>query len=603
MLPGRCFPLIAVALLSLAAPFGAVAAERAVPAEPAATAADEATEEDVISLAAYNVKADRIEDFGLRIASAPYPDASRLLTSGTFWFAKFAPLITSVVPNTAAARAGLQPGERILKSDGQSTVGGLFSTGKFGQWAKSQKKKWAEVSAGKTNVAWTLEVESLAANAVRTVRLVVPTPPPHWGASVWRAPEGRKPSTVAEAGPLAERSRAVLDNGIATLLPWPFTSVAGDDVSPRSGPSVTGYEWHFENEHRLHRIVVTQIHERTRVFFETVSPSTGRRIYLTSPSGALAKAWRWGREENIAMMKAKTAEAAAKVGEVRPEDARVGFEHELDLWTTKVRKLSPRWPFEVIPGYDPDAIFAGLAAKDGTPVAAAATIRPFAAEFLKLPPATDAQRALFADAYGRLGADADQWAYTETSHSFEDNRAIVTRVDPSKPEAERCVLLSIDGKAPTPDDVQRWRDNGGDTPKALGDLPPLASIVDLKELRIAGDEAAAVMFELPVRAGSAEFPAENFQALFRVNKAQRACEEIAVKLRDSFRVAGVVKITEAGMAVQFQVLDPALAPQPARLKMGGGVRVLLVKVSRSFDSARTDFQRVEPFDEPPAPAK
>ena len=46
-----------------------------------------------------------------------------------------------------ALKVELKPGERILKSDGRSTVGGMFSTGKFGEWSKSQKKKWAEDAA------------------------------------------------------------------------------------------------------------------------------------------------------------------------------------------------------------------------------------------------------------------------------------------------------------------------------------------------------------------------------------------------------------------------------------------------------------------------
>jgi hypothetical protein len=39
------------------------------------TADGTAGDDAIVSLAAYNVKADRIEDFGLRIDSAPYPDA------------------------------------------------------------------------------------------------------------------------------------------------------------------------------------------------------------------------------------------------------------------------------------------------------------------------------------------------------------------------------------------------------------------------------------------------------------------------------------------------------------------------------------------------
>ncbi len=576
----RGFPLFAIVVLGLAGPLAAAETE------PAAAADDEAADnDDVISLAAYNVKADRIEDFGLRVRPSAYSGPTTLVT---FWFAKFTPLITAVVPNTAAAKAGLQPGERILKSEGQSTVGGLFSTGKFGQWYKTQRKKWAEVTAGKKNVTWTLEIEAPVTKVVRTVKLVVPTPPPYWGASVWRMPEGRVPATVREPGPLAERSRAVLDNGIWTLLEE--NSVQSIfDRSLSSGARPTGYEWHIGNgSEGEHRIRVTQFRGRTDVVLETSSHATGRWIYLTSPSGALERAWHWQRKPK-------------KSGEVSPGEARDSFESELDLWTNKVGKVSARWPFEVKPGYDANAIFAVLAAKDGAPPVA--VVRPFAEAFLKLPPAGEAERALFTDAYGKLGADPDQWAYTETSRGLENQRVTVTRVDPSKPESERSVLLSIDGKSPTPAEVQRWRDDGGDTPKTLGDLPPLATIVDLKDLRVFQDGTAAVVFELPIRNDSADFPAEKFQAHFRVNKVSRAFEDITVQLRDSFRVAGVVKVTEAGVDVHFQTFDPALAPQPVRLKAGGGVRVLFVKFSRSFEATGTDFKRVEPFDEATVPAK
>lgn len=72
---------------------------------------------------------------------------------------------------------------------------------------------------------------------------------------------------------------------------------------------------------------------------------------------------------------------------------------------------------------------------------------------------------------------------------------------------------------------------------------------------------------------------------------------------NAIAVAGVAKVTEAGLEVRFQTLDPALAPQPMQLKAGGGVRVLLVKFSRSFEATRTDFKRVVPFDEAAAPGK
>lgn len=574
--------IVAVALLGLAGPLRAGAAE----GEPKIGANLTVENDEILTLAAYNVTADRIEDFGIRVTSSFYSRQPK----GTvgFFLSKFIPIVTAVVPNTAAARAGLQPGERILKSEGKVTVGGLFSTGKLGKWHKTQAKKWAEVAAGKTHVAWTLEVETPATKAVRTVRLVVPTPPPHWGSSVWQKPEGRTPGTVAEPGPLAERSREILDNGIWTLLEGDVARALGVDVEVNvsgfpTGLEPTGYRWQIgTGREGAHYMFVTQFRGRTDVLLETNSPATGRRVYLTSPSGVLERAWQWSRKE--------------KTGEVPIEEERVGFEHELDLWTTKVETGTGRWPFALKPGVDASAIFAVLAPP--APPPAAAAVRPVAGAFLKLRPATDAERAMFSDAYGKLGAEQDRWAYTERSRGLEDSRVIVTRVDPSKPGMERCVLLSIDGETPTPADVQQWHDDGGDTPKPLGDFPSLAELVDLQDLRVFKDESVAVVFELPIRSDNAEFPPEKFQALFRVNTAYRSFEEIAVKLRDSFRLAGVVKVTDGGLELRFETLDPTHPPQPVFLKAGGGVRILLVKLSRSFEATRTDFRRVEPHIDP-----
>jgi hypothetical protein len=269
--PSRRFPRFALVILALAGPRIVAAADQVAPDDGAADTGA------IISLAAYNVKADRIEDFGLRVESETYSGKQPSLV--TMWFSKFAPKIVAIVPNTAASRAGLQPGERILKSEGQSTVGGPFSTGKFGQWGKIQKKKWAEAAAGKKNVTWTLEVESPATKAIRTVKLIVPTPPPHWGAAVWRSPVGRIPATVREPGPLAERARAVLDHGIWISLGG-LKSLLGPDVAPGAEP--TAYEWHLENGREgRHQIHVTQFRGRTDIVFATYSSGTGPRFYLT----------------------------------------------------------------------------------------------------------------------------------------------------------------------------------------------------------------------------------------------------------------------------------------------------------------------------------
>jgi S1-C subfamily serine protease len=96
MLPSRCFPLFASAILMLADPLVAAAQEAA-----------ERPLEDVTILPPFSVKGDRMEDLGVRFnGQFGIPTSLTMLS------------VAEVFPNTAAAKAGLRPGERIEKIDG-----------------------------------------------------------------------------------------------------------------------------------------------------------------------------------------------------------------------------------------------------------------------------------------------------------------------------------------------------------------------------------------------------------------------------------------------------------------------------------------------------
>lgn len=564
----RSWPFLAVLALGLLAP-RLTAAEGT--AEDPDGDPDEA--ETVTVLEAFSVKADRVEDFGLRVV--PRYDRSR---SMMLWPVR-TPIITAIVPNTAASKAGLKPGERIVRSDGQSTTSSVFSTSK---WRRLQQKKWAEVTAGKKSVTWTLEVEAVGSTETRTVKLIVPTAPPRWGATTWQKPEGRTPA-VTEPGPLAEFARNVLDNGL-WQVDWGNANLLGFARADEN--KFLGYGWSLGNlEIGEHRVLVSQQRGRTDVIFVSRTKEHGTSTFFTSPSGALEKTW--GRP------------LRGKWGELPLEEGRIAFQAEMDFWLTRVGKVTGRWPFELIP--DKTTSGAGLVASAEKTGAKAQASGPRAVSFLKLASASEEQRALFKEAFGKIGTDEDRWAYTETSHGLDDKRVATMRVDPSRPEAERYTLLKLNGKPPTAEEVKRWRDEGRDASASLGELPPISNLVDLEDVRVVAEERAAVVFELPLRASNPQFPADKFQALFRVNKTQRAFEDIVVKLREAVRVAGIVSISEAGMEVRFQTFDPRYAPQPVWLKAGGAVRLLLVKISRSFEATRTDFKRVEPYVERAAP--
>jgi len=510
--------------------------------------------EDVTVLPPFTVKGDRMEELGIRfsVTVAIPPSGNRLI-------------VAEVFPNTPAAKAGLQPGERVEKIDGKPVgLSTLLSIGIKPE--KLQQRLWSELGR-KGRVTLALEVRAPNATAPRTVTLVLPSPPPRWGSDKWAAPVGRAPASVREPGPLAVVARDVLDNGI-----WSSTARG------------LGYEWRIVQPADGRRIWVTQLDGRTLIVLEHRSAATGWSEFVTSPSGALESGWCYPTGQ-----KKKLADTDA---------LRAQFETELDFWLHKVGRVTGRWPFEALAGdtavirSDVGSLHSALTPTVRGPAGQANAPRP--ETFLKLPSATPEQKKLFADALGKIGLDHEDWAFTETARIPGEKHVTTVRYDPGKPPAERVVLLQVDGNHPKPAFLQQWHREAREPLPGLGELPPLASIVDLDDVRVRADETAALVFELPVKTAIAEFSADKFQARFRVNKTHRGFEDLAVKLREPLRMNGGALVTDAGFEVRFQSFDPALAPQPVTLKIGGGVRVLLVNVARNLELTRTDFKRVRP---------
>jgi hypothetical protein len=275
--------------------------------------------DDVAMLDPFTVTADRIEEFGFELAGPGHPTAKG---GAPVWTVHF------VMPNTAAAKAGLRPGHRVLKLDGRP----MMQT--WREWAQLRRQKRDAVTAG-GRVTWSLEVESVASNEVRNVVLTVPTRPPRWGADVWQSPEGRTPAGVLEQGPLAEIAQVVLDNGIWTKFGWPFRQVriAPEFVGASAVPFLAYYWVVTDETGRIRKIVVSQMRGRTDVVLSSGKPGSSAFVeYLTSPTALLDEAIAWPGRKSLTATKAAA-----------------GFATEVEFWTKKVGKVSPRWPLELLP--------------------------------------------------------------------------------------------------------------------------------------------------------------------------------------------------------------------------------------------------------------
>lgn len=291
-------------------------------------------EEKAVRLDPFAIKAERIEGFGFRAASGSFERDAKGQR-------RTIPVIDDVLPNTAAAKAGLQPGDRILKSDGRSTAGSGFA-----------ERKWSDIAWQKElatrrepTVHWELEIESADRKQIRTVTLTVPTQPPRWGAAIWHPPAGRVLTIPIEAGPLAERARLILENGIWTREENRARTLGiVSDARP-----FLGYGWTIRSREGKdafeHRIFVSQQRGRTDIILSVWSSTNDRRIpaitYLTSPTAKLELAWGiWDERATAGKLRSE---------EVPRDRADGGFQRELEFRLKQVGKVSAQWPLELMP--------------------------------------------------------------------------------------------------------------------------------------------------------------------------------------------------------------------------------------------------------------
>ena len=244
--------------------------------------------------------------------------------------------------------------------------------------------------------------------------------------------------------------------------------------------------------------------------------------------------------------------------------------------------------------------FAGLTAAEEPPALTAAP---------EVPP-------LLMDALGKIAANFDRWAYTET-RTMTDEHGVpqpetVIRFDPSKPYEEQYLPLKIKGKPPTEGQLKDFRKRGvkrgekfakqeaeGKVPGS--ELPRFGfnggtAAIDLEHATVASENADSVTYEVPLRNdGHGTLPVEKFQLFARVNRATHGFENVALKVRSAFRVKLVVKVKSGEASVDFAAVDATHDALPVTMSGDATATVLFMKFGGGFDFKRTEFARVKPY--------
>lgn len=227
-------------------------------------------------------------------------------------------------------------------------------------------------------------------------------------------------------------------------------------------------------------------------------------------------------------------------------------------------------------------------------------------------PATPAELSLLSDVLHKTAGDFHRWAYTE-HRVMRDSKGRVKsetllRHDPSKPYAEQWTPLKIDGKEPSEREKAKYRRRGeksGPASQFSGTPEPdnrrrrsLGELIDLSKSTIASETPTHLVYDVPLlKVGNERFPPENFLVLARVKKEGSLLENVAVRLRESFRSKLVVKVKSGEGSLDFAPVDPKYPPTLVRIEGDAVASVLFISVGGSMELTRTDLKHVKPFDE------
>jgi hypothetical protein len=221
--------------------------------------------------------------------------------------------------------------------------------------------------------------------------------------------------------------------------------------------------------------------------------------------------------------------------------------------------------------------------------------------------ATEGEVALLTQALQKTADDLTHWAYTESRVLRDENGKLkkqeVVRFDPSKPYAEQWTPVSVNGKPPAEKDREKYRKQGERSGR-LAENPSsdrrltLGEVIEPNRARVVSANERQLVFEIPLRKDrNNRFPPEKFEVLARISRETSAVENIAVRLRESFRVKLVAKIKSGEGTLDFAAVDPKFAPTLTAIRGDASVSIFFISVGGEFELKRTELKHVKPYAE------
>lgn len=196
-----------------------------------------------------------------------------------------------------------------------------------------------------------------------------------------------------------------------------------------------------------------------------------------------------------------------------------------------------------------------------------------------------------------------RWAFTQLVREFggKDGKELIQerieRYDPSQRYVSRWRLVSINGRAPTPEEWADWTKRKNK--KNHGGARSIADNLDFAAAHRVEDTPQFARFDLPLRSNVEWlFPINKVELVVTIDKTGPALGEVRARINEPFRVAlGLARILDVELDLQMQSPTGPAAVDPAAARPTGTARAVVAKPGGRVEYFWSNFQRVSPHPE------
>lgn len=199
------------------------------------------------------------------------------------------------------------------------------------------------------------------------------------------------------------------------------------------------------------------------------------------------------------------------------------------------------------------------------------------------------------------------WAYTATVTTHRDGKTTidVERFDPSQPDERLWTLVTRDGKSPTDAEQAKYRrtrlskwQSKQDAAKKRKSAPERAArsalYANLKVERPTGDGPVSFSFDREAKSGLLAGIPGSHETYLIDEAAGRVVHEEKMFLTPASALGGSVQLLALEVAIDYTVIDPSVAPFPAKTKAHSHMKYLGHDSGDVFSETNySDYRRVK----------